>query len=255
MERPIDEWVNKIHCGDALDLLPLLPEGSVDLVLTDPPYGIEEPAVVRRDGGKFGVAKPIGLGLVENLQVAKGVSFRDWIPLAVRCLKRTGVLITMCRKEDISRICDFLEELGMTVRHVGAWVKRNPPPQARKVQWMSGWEPFIIATMGSGHHYNYREGQHPDVIMTPICQGRERLGHPAQKPEALAEPLVRWWSFPGDVVLDPFCGTGTFLAVAHRLGRRWIGIEKDERYAEMARRRLEALLPQSRLPDFGENLK
>jgi DNA modification methylase len=222
-------------------MLPTLPDKSVDLVLTDPPYGLAgPPSLITRNGGKFGRAKAINRGLVENPSVATGVDYRIWIPMVVPKLKPVGVLITFCGKADISSVSSLLEELGMTVRHIGAWVKANPAPQARKVKWMNAWEPFIIATVnkGSGHHYDYRQGQHGDVVMTPICQGRERFDHPTQKPLALAYPLVRWWSYKGDTVLDPFCGTGTFLVAAADLGRNYVGIEINEGYCEIARRRL-----------------
>lgn len=228
-----------LYQGDALEILRKVPNNSVDLVLTDPPYGLENVSVIKRNGGKFGKAKAIGANL--DKQVISGVVYKDWIPLAYEKLKPVGVLITFCQKMDISDIAKFLEkELGMVVRHIGVWHKTNPPPQARKVQWMNAWEPFIIATKnkGSGHHYNYKEGQFGDVISTPICMGNERTQHPAQKPLKLFHPLVRWWSFEGDVVLDPFLGSGTTAVICEKLKRKWIGIEINEKYCKISKERI-----------------
>ncbi len=133
----------------------------------------------------------------------------------------------------------------MTIRHVVAWVKSNPPPQARKVKWMDAWEPIIIATKnrGMGHHYNWKMGQHKDVIVTPICQGRERRegGHPTQKPIRLIEPLIKWWSYEGDIILDPFCGSGTTCVVAKMYNRHYIGIEINPKWVEIAEQRLKKI--------------
>ena len=230
--------INKVICGDCREVMRRFPNGSIDLLPTDPPYNISSDTVIKREGGKFGVAKPISMdfgawdhGVIEP---------KDWVPLAVEKLKPCGVFVSLYDKRYISHLCDLLEELGLTIRHVAGWHKQNPAPQARKVKWQNALELFVIATKneGAGHHYNYREGQHHDVITTPICQGNERLDHPTQKPLRLADPLIRWWSFPGDIVLDPFCGTGTFLVKAKQLGRRYIGIDSRGEYCGMSRKRL-----------------
>jgi len=245
--------INKIIHGNALTVLKKLPNNSVDAVVTDPPYNISRNTVIRRKGGKFGIAKDISLDFGEwdhNV-----VTPYDWVPLVYDLLKPHGVLIFFYDKMRISHLAVWLEEeFNMCVRHIGVWVKKNPAPQARKVKWMDATEFFIIATKnhGSGHHYNYKEGQHPDYIITPICQGKERYCHPTQKPEALAEPIIRWWTYPKDIVLDPFCGTGTFLVVALKMGRRFIGIEINKEYCEIALRRIKPYLQQARLTELME---
>lgn len=238
----IEEWVNKVICGDALELIPRLPDGSIDAVVTDPPYGIErEVAVITRKGGKFGSAAPIHKGIAENPETVKGVRYDDWIPLVFPKLKKHGVLVTFCEKRKIGYVCDLVEELGMVVRNIVIWIVTNPPPQARKVKWMDAWQPIVIATKnrGAGHHYNWRMGQHPDYIITsPLCMGKERTPHPTQKPLDVVIPLVKWWTFEGDVVLDPFAGSGTTAVACKLLGRKWICFEINPRYVEIARRRL-----------------
>jgi len=240
------EFINKIILGDALEILPKIPKSSVDLVLTDPPYNISRPIKIIRRRGKFGKAKEINLDFGDWDK--NKIKPYDWIPLVYPILKPSGVLILFYDKKEISCIAKWLEaKFNMRVRHIGVWIKRNPPPQARKTQWQSATEFFLIATKGSGHHYNWKEGQHPDYIITALCQGKERYDHPTQKPEALAVDLIKWWSFEGDIVLDPFCGTGTFPAVAYKLNRKFIGIEKERKYYEIARKRLERLTSQAKL--------
>lgn len=233
--------INQVICGDCRRVMPELQDAwqnKVNLIATDPPYNISNPTKIIRRGGKFGHAKTISHDFGDWDHGT--VKFKDWVPLAVDLLHDHGVFISMCGKRQAGPLCDLLEDLGLFIRHIGVWHKTNPSPQARKVKWQTASEFFVIATMnkGSGHHYNYKEGQHHDVITTPICQGKERLDHPTQKPLKLADPLIRWWSFPGDLVLDSFCGTGTFLVKAKQLGRHYIGIDSKREYCEMARRRL-----------------
>jgi site-specific DNA-methyltransferase (adenine-specific)/modification methylase len=188
-----NDYIDKIIHGDCLKLMREIPDNSIDLVFTDPPYNISRDTVITRNGGKYGKAKPINLDFGEwdhNV-----ITPYEWIPETYRLLKPNGVLIFFYDRMKISQLAEWLiDKFDMVVRHIGVWHKTNPAPQARKVKWQVASEFFIIATKnhGTGHHYNYREGQHHDVITTPICQGKERYDHPTQKPEALAEPIIRW---------------------------------------------------------------
>lgn len=250
--------INKLLFGNAIKLIPMLPNKCIDLVATDPPYNISRDTVIRRKGGKYGMAKDI------NLDFGKWdhniIKPKDWIPLIIPKLKPCGVFMSLYDKRRISNLCDLLEELEMFIRHVGVWHKKNPAPQARKVKWQNASELFVIATKnrGTGHHFNYEAGQHHDVITTPICLGKERLKnkegntlHPTQKPEALMFPIIKWWSFEGDIVLDPFCGTGTTCAVAKKLGRNHIGFDNNKEFLDRANIRLKAIL--GRLDVFFAN--
>lgn len=227
--------------GDALKLHSKIDDGSIDLILTDPPYNISSDIKITRNGGKFGKAKDINLNFGEW---DRGIIKPDiWIPLYVPKLKDNGIFISFVGKREAELMMQTLEEHGMFIRHLGAWVKTNPPPQARKVKWANGLEFFVIATKnkGTGHHYNYKEGHHPDYIISPICMGKERYNHPTQKPERVAYDLIKWWSYPGDLVLDPFMGTGTFPYMAKKLGRHYIGIEQNRDYYNIAVKRLDKL--------------
>jgi DNA modification methylase len=210
---------------------------SGDLILADAPYNISSDTVIKRIGGKFGNVKDIVSDHGEWDH--DFIQPEEWVPIYLEKLKDKGVFICFYDSKKISELISLLLDCGMTIRHVGGWHKLNPPPQARKVCWQYSLELFVIATRnkGAGHHYNYQEGQHHDVISTTICRGKERLKHPTQKPEALINPLIRWWSFPGDLVIDPFVGAGNTCAVAMKLKRRSIGIELKREYVNMARDR------------------
>ena len=117
------------------------------------------------------------------------------------------------------------------------WIKSNPAPQARRVKWQDGSEFFLIATKnkGTGHHYNYKLGQSPDWFK---CSVSYKHYHPTQKPDALIEWIMKYWSYPGDVVFDPFLGSGTTMVVAKKLGRDCIGVEINEKYIDIIKRRV-----------------
>jgi len=224
--------------GDALEELKKIEDSSIDLILTDPPYNISNQCVIG-----FSTRKDMthDFGEWDHGMITPDM----WIPECCRVLKDTGVFISFYAKERMFQIMGILDEQGFTLRHIGTWCKTNPPPQARKVKWMNGTEHFIIATKnsGTGHHFNIDIPQSPDWFKSGKCGGSERLDHPTQKPLDLGLWIVRYWSFPGDVVLDPFAGTGTFGIAALELGRMAIMIENDPQYCAMIHKRLESVRP------------
>jgi len=231
-------WLGKLYCDDALKILKEIPDESIDLILTDPPYNISKKgADIKRNGGKFGKAKPIKLDFGE-WDFGK-VQWTDFIDDFVRILKPNGVLVMFYDRLWLGVIGLYLqEEYNFKVRHIGAWIKSNPAPQARKVGWQNGLEFFIVATKnhGSGHHFNYKLGQSPDYYVHSVSF---KHYHPTQKPLKLIEWIVSYWSFEGDLVLDPFAGAGTTLIACERLKRRWIGVEIDSKYCEITKKRFE----------------
>lgn len=229
----------RILLGDCRDKLNTLKDGSVDLFPTDPPYAISRDVQIARKGGKFGRAATIDLDFGE-WDKEGGIRLEEWVPLCVRKLTDAGVFISFYDQHKMNDLEEMLKELGMTIRGLGFWHKRNPAPQARKVKWQTGSEQFIIATKnrGEGHHYNFGEGQASDVIEAPVISGHENLGVPTQKPEAVIEPMIRWWSFEGDLVVDPFAGSGTTGAVCQRLNRRCILIEQKPSLVDLVVNRL-----------------
>jgi len=163
-----------LKIGDCCELMKEVKDGSIDLIVTDPPYNISSTQKIIREGGKFGKAKPINYDFGE--WDYGNTNPQSWIPLAVSKLTDNGVFISMVGKREAENMMKTLEDEGMFIRHLGCWCKTNPAPQARKVKWMSGVELFVIATKnkGTGHHYNFEVGQHTDYIITPICMGERK---------------------------------------------------------------------------------
>jgi site-specific DNA-methyltransferase (adenine-specific)/modification methylase len=230
--------VASVTWGDAIEELRLIDDERFDLVVTDPPYNISTDSVLTRRGR----TKPLvhDMGEWDHDVVMPGA----WVPNACRILKPNGVFISFYAKERLGEIIDLLSKADFTFRHIGAWVKTNPPPQLRGQKWMNGLELFVVATKnsGSGHHFNSKLGQSPEWFQSPICMGSERIKqphHPTQKPLELARWIISYWSFPGDKVLDPFAGTGTFGVAAKELGRDVILIEQEKKYVDVCWDRLD----------------
>lgn len=229
---------NTLECGNSLELVQEIPENSVDMLVTDPPYNISTDfSFERSDDGKYAgsnVSHDFGDWDQGDITV------ENWLPLFEPCLKPNAVVFVMYDYFQLTDVVDTMRKLGWEPRQPIIWHKQNPIPQGYAVKWQDAAEMGVIATVneGQGHHYQEDEGQRHNIIKTSLCQGEERYEHPTQKPEGLFEPIVRWWSEDGDVILDPFMGTGTVPAVARKKGRRYIGIEEDEQYVAMAQHRM-----------------
>ncbi len=251
--RPI---LNSILRGDCIDELRKLPANSVDLVFADPPYNLQltgellRPEQSRVDG-------------VEEAwdQFATFEAYdaftRDWLAACRRVLKDTGTLWVIGSYHNIFRVGTALQNLGFWILNDVVWRKTNPMPNFRGKRFTNAHETMIWAAKRSDQktytfNYHAMKALNDDLQMRsdwllPICNGAERLKgedgakvHPAQKPEALLHRVILASSNPGDVVLDPFFGTGTTGVVAKKLGRHFIGIERDETYIKAARQRLAA---------------
>ena len=248
--------LDRIIVGDCIEELKLLPEGSVDLVFADPPYNLQlnnelyrpdnsRVDAVDDDWDKFG-------------SFAAYDSFtRDWLSACRRVLKPAGSLWVIGSYHNIFRVGTILQDLGFWVLNDVVWRKTNPMPNFRGRRFTNAHETMIWASMGPKARYTFNyeamKALNEDLQMRsdwlfPICSGAERLReecgrktHPTQKPEALLHRLILASSHEGDVVLDPFLGSGTTAVAAKRLGRRFIGIERDQTYADAAAARLEAL--------------
>lgn len=248
---------NCIMVGDCIALMNSLPAGSVDLIFADPPYNLQLGGeLVRPDGSS--------VDAVDD-DWDKFASFaaydrftRDWLLAARRLLKPNGAIWTVGSYHNIFRVGAALQDAGYWLLNDVIWRKSNPMPNFKGTRFANAHETLIWAARApdSRYTFNYHamKALNDDLQMRsdwliPICNGHERLrdgttkAHPTQKPEALLYRVVLASSRPGDIVLDPFFGTGTTGAVAKLLGRRWIGIEREARYAELAQARIDALLP------------
>jgi modification methylase len=262
--RTLKEGSDRILIGDCVALMEKLPAGSVDAVFADPPYNLQlDGALHRPDNSR--------VDAVDD-EWDKFASFsaydaftRAWLLACRRVLKRDGTLWVIGSYHNIFRVGTILQDLGYWILNDVVWRKTNPMPNFRGRRFTNAHETLIWAarSQDSRYTFNYEamKALNDDVQMRsdwvlPICTGNERLKdeagrktHPTQKPEALLARVILSSTKPGDMVLDPFFGSGTTGAVARRLGRRFIGIERESQYADAAINRVAAVepLPQNAL--------
>lgn len=244
---------NKILVGDCLNELRRIPSGSVDLVFADPPYNLQlstellRPNNTRVDGVDDAWDK---FGSFEEYDRFT----RAWLAECSRVLKPDGALWVIGSYHNVFRLGAALQDLGFWILNDVVWRKVNPMPNFRGRRFTNAHETLIWAARDqkSRYTFNYEslKSSNDDLQMRsdwlfPICAGPERLkdeggrkAHPTQKPEALLHRILLATTSRGEVVLDPFFGTGTTGAVAEKLGRRWIGIERDKDYVKAAEERI-----------------
>ncbi|MDJ1157829.1 site-specific DNA-methyltransferase [Chelatococcus sp. SYSU_G07232] len=249
--------LDQILVGDCIAALERLPAESVDLVFADPPYNLQlEGALTRPDNS-----------LVDAVDDDwdKFASFADydaftraWLKACRRVMKKNATLFVIGSYHNIFRVGTALQDLQYWILNDIVWRKANPMPNFRGRRFTNAHETLIWAARGADakgytFHYEALKAGNDDLQMRsdwfiPLCTGEERLKdgagqklHPTQKPEALVARVLLAASNPGDIVLDPFFGTGTTGAVAKKLGRHFIGVERDPVYAAAAERRIAAV--------------
>ena len=244
---------NRIIVGDCLAELARLPDGSVDLVFADPPYNLQLDGDLLRPNNT--VVDGVHQGWDKFASFADYDRFsRAWLAECRRVLKPDGALWVIGSYHNIFRIGSALQDLGYWIQNDVIWLKTNPMPNFRGKRFTNAHETLIWATRDAKSRatFNYEamKAFNDDLQMRsdwliPICSGPERLkddggrkAHPTQKPEGLLHRVLLSSTKRGDIVLDPFFGTGTTGAVAKRLGRHYIGIERDRDYAKAAEERI-----------------
>jgi modification methylase len=239
-----------------VEALRTIPEKSADLIFADPPYNLQ----LRNELYRPNLSKvdAVDDGWDQFMSFEEYDEFtRSWLKESRRVLSDSGTLWVIGTYHNIFRVGAILQDLGFWILNDVAWVKTNPMPQFRGVRFCNAHETLIWAKKTAGQRkytFNYKslKAGNDDLQVRsdwhlPICQGRERLKdehgkvHTTQKPEALLNRVIRACSNPGDLIVDPFLGAGTSAAVAKRLGRRYLGIERDERYVDAAIARIEAV--------------
>ncbi len=249
--------LNRVVEGDCLQVMERLPKGSIDLIFADPPYNLQlsqelwRPNLTRVQGVEDAWDR------FESFEQYDQFS-RGWLTACRRLLKADGSLWVIGTYHNIYRVGAILQDLGFWILNDVLWIKTNPMPNFRGVRFTNAHETLIWAAKSSHAKYTFNHHAMKQVNdgkqmrsdwVLPLCTGKERIklngkkAHSTQKPEALLQRVLLASTEPGDLVLDPFFGTGTTGAVAERLGRQWIGIEKEPRYVEIARRRIEAVQP------------
>jgi modification methylase len=241
---------------DCIAAMARLPEGSIDMVFADPPYNLQLGGDLFRPEGGLVDAVDDDWDKFETF-AAYDQFTRAWLKEARRILKPNGTLWVIGSYHNIFRVGAALQDAGYWILNDIIWRKSNPMPNFRGTRFTNAHETLIWASRSEDSRYtfNYRamkalndELQMRSDWLLPICSGGERVkdggtkAHPTQKPESLLYRVMLACTNPGDVVLDPFFGTGTTGAVARRLGRHWIGIERETRYVRVARERIDSTL-------------
>ncbi|ABA77610.1 site-specific DNA-methyltransferase [Rhodobacter sphaeroides] len=245
--------LNQILAGDCIETMRSLPECSVDLIFADPPYNLQLRGDLHRPDNSRVDAVDDHWDQFSSFSVYDQFT-REWLAAARRLLKPNGAIWVIGSYHNIFRVGAALQDQGFWILNDVVWRKSNPMPNFKGKRLTNAHETLIWASKqeASKYTFNYEalkalnEGvQMRSDWVIPICTGHERLkdeqgdkAHPTQKPEALLHRVMVATTNPGDVVLDPFFGTGTTGAVAKMLGRDFIGIEREESYRRIAAERL-----------------
>ncbi|MEN9060524.1 site-specific DNA-methyltransferase [Ponticoccus litoralis] len=250
--------LNQIVAGDCIEVMNSLPEGSVDLIFADPPYNLQLRGDLHRPDNSRVDAVDDHWDQFSSF-AAYDKFTRDWLKAARRLLKPDGAIWVIGSYHNIFRVGSALQDAGYWILNDVVWRKANPMPNFRGKRFTNAHETMIWASKGEGAKYTFNyealkalnEGiQMRSDWVLPICNGGERLknengdkAHPTQKPESLLHRVLVGSTNPGDVVLDPFFGTGTTGAVAKMLGRDFIGIEREAAYRKVAAERISRVRP------------
>ncbi len=255
-------WLNSIIRGDCVAALEMLPANCIDVVFADPPYNLQlNGELARPDQSKVDACDD-HWDQFDTFQAYDDFT-RAWLIAVRRVLKPTGTIWVIGSYHNIFRVGTILQDMRFWILNDIVWRKTNPMPNFRGRRFTNAHETMIWASRdqnAKGYTFNYDalkmandEIQMRSDWVFPICNGGERLKdahgkkvHPTQKPEALLHRVLMASSKPGDIVLDPFFGTGTTGAVARRLGRNFVGVEREQDYIDAARRRIEKIVPASR---------
>ncbi|MCG8273049.1 site-specific DNA-methyltransferase [Aquamicrobium sp. NLF2-7] len=253
------EWLDTILKGDCVAAMNRLPDASVDVIFADPPYNLQLNGDLHRPDQSKVDAVDDAWDQFESFEAYDAFT-RAWLLAARRVLKPNGTIWVIGSYHNIFRVGAKMQDLGFWILNDIVWRKTNPMPNFRGRRFQNAHETMIWASRddkAKGYTFNYEamKAANEDVQMRsdwlfPICTGNERLKddkgdklHPTQKPEALLARVMLASTKPGDVVLDPFFGSGTTGAVAKRLGRHFVGIEREQEYIDAAMQRIADVKP------------
>lgn len=255
--------INNIYKGDCRKVLKKeIPSESIDLIFADPPYNLSGNGLKWQNKGMGGDWFMINEKW-DKMSEPEYLKFtREWLSECNRVLKSHGSIYISCTYHNIGELIITLKALGFVPRNIIVWHKTNAMPNMTRRSFTHSCEYILFFTKGKKWVFNYSEikkinpdktkdgseKQMRDLWVIPICQGKERVkdetgksAHPTQKPENLLERIILASSNKGDVILDPFLGSGTTAIVAKKLWRNWIGIEAEDKYIKIAKGRLEKL--------------
>jgi modification methylase len=253
----LEPYRNQIIQGDCREVLARLPANSVDMIFADPPYNLQlqRLGLLRPDQSRVGAVDD-DWDQFDNFSDYDRFT-QEWLTACRHVLRDDGTLWVIGSYHNVHRVGTILQDLDFWILNSVVWVKTNPMPNFRGVRFTHSHETLLWCTKSRDqkrYTFNYETmkalnngKQMRSDWLIPICSGRERLMidgekvHTTQKPEALLYRVILASTIPDAVILDPFFGTGTTGAVARKLGRDFIGIEREEKYIVAARRRIEAL--------------
>jgi len=251
--------LHRILVGGCVAGMTKLPAASVDLVFADPPYNLQLASDLKRPDDSRVNAVDDDWDKFASFSAYDEFT-RLWLTACRRVMKPASTIWVIGSYHNIFRVGTIMQDLGFWILNDVIWRKSNPMPNFRGRRFTNAHETLIWASRDAdarGYTFNYEvlKAGNEDIQVRsdwtlPLCTGDERLKgsngkklHPTQKPEALLARVLLSSSCPDDLVLDPFCGTGTTGAVAKRLGRRFVGCEQDPKYAAAAERRIDATKP------------
>ncbi|MGZ9097859.1 MAG: DNA methyltransferase [Micavibrio sp.] len=248
---------DRILQGDCIEIMNSLPKGSVDLVFADPPYNLQLGGDLHRPNNSLVDACDDHWDQFDSLKDYDKFT-REWLSAARNTLKDDGAIWVIGSYHNIFRVGSIMQDLGFWILNDIVWRKANPMPNFRGRRFTNAHETMIWASKSpdSKYRFNYdsMKALNEDLQMRsdwylPLCTGGERLkdddgqkAHPTQKPESLLYRVLMASTNPGDIVMDPFFGTGTTGAVAKKLDRRYIGIERETSYIKVAEDRLKKIV-------------
>jgi len=251
---------NIIYSGDCINILKeKIDEKSIDLVFADPPYNLSGNGL-KWKGNKTGGDWFMVNEEWDKMTAPEYLQFtRKWIGGCFCALKDNGSIYISCTYHNLSEVMIVLKQLNFKINNVIVWQKTNAMPNMTKRVFTHSTEFIVWAVKGKKWIFNYNDlkklnpekqkdgslKQMRDVWPLPLVQGKERLHgkngralHPTQKPEEMLKRIIVASSNKGDLILDPFLGSGTTVVVAKNLGRDWIGIEKEKKYVDLAKKRI-----------------
>lgn len=265
MHNPMDHHkiktlpLDQILQGDCVDIMNSLPQESVDLIFADPPYNLQLQQELWRPNMTKVEAVTDAWDRFADFKAYDEFS-RKWLLACRRVLKDSGTIWVIGTYHNIYRIGAIMQDLGYWFLNDVVWIKTNPMPNFRGVRFTNAHETLIWASKFKGAKYTFNhhamkalngDKQMRSDWVLPICSGAERIkvdgkkAHSTQKPEALLYRVILSSSNPGDLILDPFLGSGTTAVVAKKLHRHWIGIERESQYTEIAQARIAQVIPEA----------
>jgi site-specific DNA-methyltransferase (adenine-specific)/modification methylase len=253
--------LNKNYEGDCIKIMPQLEASSINLILTDPPYNASRGGINLPENKTGGAYFKVNEDW-DKFDDKTYLQFtNDWIREADKLLCDGGSIMVCCSLHNLGEIIMTLKNINYKFLNLITWEKPNAMPNITKRMLTHSTEFIAWFVKGKGWTFNYDEmkkynfgKQLRDVWRFPACQGPERLkgesgrsAHPTQKPLKLFERLIELASNQGDIVLDPFMGSGTTAIVSEKLGRNWIGIDSNPEYIELANKRIKEFTNQKKL--------